>query len=274
MNQLFYHGRLAVLAGLFAAFGASAWAAAMPSALTADDIMRKAVSRAEERTSHPSQPEYFYTKHTITEDLDNRGRVKDRKDRLYEVTVADGFSNLKLLQLNGQNVTNAVLKKQAEHEAAERQKITDVKPGQKGDGRENYVTAEMVGRFNFSLASQQVLNGRNTYMLTFEPKRGLAEKKLTDRFINQMAGTVWIDAEDFEIAHAEIHLQSEITLWGGMVGTLRHCRFTLERTRLPDGTWVNSFSHGIFEGRKLLEPMMIRTRSESSNFRHSSLAEQ
>jgi hypothetical protein len=102
----------------------------------------------------------------------------------------------------------------------------------------------------------------------------MAVKKLTDRFVNQMAGTAWIDAEDFEIARAEIHLKAEVALWGGMVGTLRHCRFTLERTRLTDGSWFNSYSHGIFEGRKLLEPMLIRTRSESSNFRQASATAQ
>jgi hypothetical protein len=116
------------------------------------------------------------------------------------------------------------------------------------------------------------LRGRKTYVLTFEPKNDLPVKKLADRFLNQIAGTVWIDAEDFEIARAEIHLKSEVTLWGGVIGTLRHCRFTLERTRLPDGVWFNSSSHGIFEGRKLLEPMLIRTHSESTNFHPASLA--
>ena len=105
-------------------------------------------------------------------------------------------------------------------------------------------------------------------MLSFKPKSGeLPNHKLTDRFLNQIAGKVWIDATDFEIAHAELRLQAEVTLWGGLIGTLRQCSYTLERTRLDDGSWFNLASHGYFEGRKLLSPMAIRTQSASSNFR-------
>ncbi len=45
-------------------------------------------------------------------------------------------------------------------------------------------------------------------------------------------------------------------------------------TRFADGSWFNSYSHGIFEGRKLLEPMPVCTRSESSNLGQASLASQ
>ncbi|HEX3797442.1 MAG TPA: hypothetical protein VH413_01975 [Verrucomicrobiae bacterium] len=265
MNRLRYIWLL-----LFAALPVSGGAAAMSSTLSADDIMAKAVARAESPVNHEARPDYFYTKKTVTEDLDSKGHVKERKERVYEVSVAAGLSYLKLLEMNGQSLSTAELKKQADHEAAERQKLADAKPGQKGDERENFLTADLVQRFNFTLAGEQMINGRRAYILSFDPKPGMPVKKLTDRFVNQMAGTALIDAEDFEIARAEIHLKGEVSLWGGVVGTLRHCRFTLERTRLADGSWFNSDSHGIFEGRKLLEPMLIRTHSESSNFRQAS----
>jgi hypothetical protein len=274
MKRLFHYSRLVLLAGLFVAPGFSAPATTMSPALSADDIMAKAVSRAESLGLRESRPDYFYTKKTITEDLDTKGHVKERKERLYQVSVAAGLSYLKLLQLNGQDLSTAELKKQAEHETAERQKLADAKPGQKGDERENFLTADLVQRFNFSVSGEELINGRKAYVISFDPKPNNGVKKLTDRFVNQMAGTAWIDAEDFEIARAELHLKAEVTLWGGMVGTLRHCRFTLERTRLADGSWFNSYSHGIFEGRKLLEPMLIRTRSESSNFRQASATAQ
>lgn len=235
--------------------------------------MAKAVERAEAVRSHDSHLPYLYTKHTVTEDLDMRGHVKDRKEKLYQVSVESGLSYLKLLQLNGQSLSASESKKQEEHEAAERQKMTDGKFVSKGgDLREDFLTAELVAKYNFSLADQKTINGRTAYELVFIPKPGLTIKKFTDRFANQIAGTVWIDAEDFEISRAEIHLQGEVTLWGGMIGALKHCRYTIERTRMPDGIWFSSLSHGIFEGRKLMEPLLIRTRSESSNFHHASLA--
>ena len=265
MHRAFGHIRV-VLAGLLAAFPLMGLAATAGSALTPDEIVHRAVQRAESPASHELRPNYSYTKHTVTDDLDATGHIKARKEKLYSVSVEAGLSYLKLLQYNGQNLSAAELKKEDERDAAERQKMLDAKPGHKGDERENFLTAELAAKYNYTLVDEPSINGRLAYQLAFEPKPNLPVKHLTDRFANQMAGRVWIDAEDFEIARAEVHLKSEVTLWGGMVGTLRHCRYTLERTRMADGTWFNSDSHGIFEGRKLIEPMLIRTRSESSNF--------
>jgi hypothetical protein len=240
--------------------------------LSAEEIMRRAVERAESPGCRAERPDYQYRKHTISEEVDKKGRLKEHKEKLYDVLVQSGFSSLKLLQVNGQDLPPEELKKQAEHDDAERAKLADTKPDKRGDNRENFLTAELVSKYKFTLVEQKQLKDRPTYVLSFEPKANLPIKKLTDRFVNHIAGTVWIDAEDFEIAKADLHLQGEVPLWGGIIGTLRRCDFTLQRIRLSDGVWFSSFSHGIFEGRKLLEPMLIKTMSESSDFRRVALA--
>lgn len=267
MNRLFTQIPALRVAVLLAFLPFCARASVTEPALTADQIMQKAVARQALSALHGSRTNYAYSRRTSLEDIDTKGRVKDHKDKVFDVSVESGLTYLKLIELNGQKLSASALKKENDREAAERQKLMDAKPGKKGDERENFLTSELVQRFRFTTTGQETVNGRSAYVLVFEPKPNLPVKSLTDRFINQMAGTVWIDAEDFEIARAEVHLQSEISLWGGFVGTLRHCRYTLDRTRLADGTWFNQTSHGIFEGRKLLEPMMIRTRMEASDFR-------
>jgi hypothetical protein len=248
-------------------------AARAAAALSADDIMQRAVQRAESPESRVGRPDYLYRKMTVTEEMDSKGRLKDRQEKVYDVSVEAGLSQLKLIQLNGQELSPTERKKENEREVAERQKMTDAKPGQKGDERENFLTADLVAKYKFTLTGQKNIDGRNTYELAFEPKdSNLPIHKLTDRFLNQVAGTVLIDAQDFEISRADLHLKGEVTLWGGMIGTLTQCNYTLSRTRLSDGVWFNSFSHGYFEGRKLLEPMVIRTRSQSTDFRRRDLA--
>jgi hypothetical protein len=265
--------RAAVVAALAAlALGPGPTARGQAS-LSADDIMQRAIQRAESADTGASRPEYVYRKHSVTEQMDGKGQLKDRQEKLYDVTVEAGLSQLRLVQLNGKELSAAERKKEDAKESADRQKMTDAKPGQKGDERENFLTADLAAKYKFSLRGQKTLDGRSAYELAFEPKsKNLPVHKLTDRFLNQLAGTVWIDAEEFEIVRAEIHLLGEVTLWGGMIGTLNQCDYTLGRTRLPDGVWFNSFSHGYFEGRKLLEPVLIRTRSQSTDFRRRNLA--
>jgi hypothetical protein len=241
--------------------------------LSPEEIMQKAVQRAESPLSHEARPDYRYTKRSVTEELDKHGTVKDRTEKVFEVAVISGLSHLRLVGFNGQKLSAAELKKQDDREAAERARLAHSKPGQKGDERENFLTSELVARFKFTLLGMESVNGRPAFKLSYEPRDTNAPaRKIAERFLNQMAGTVWIDAREFEIARAEVHLLAEVTLWAGIIGTLRECSYTLERTRLRDGTWFNHSSRGIFEGRKLLDSMLIRTRSDSSDFRRATLA--
>jgi hypothetical protein len=243
------------------------------TSLSADDIMARAVERAESPAARAGRPDYRYTRHTVTDELDAQGRLKERREKLYEVRVQSGLSRLKLVQLNGQSLSTEEQKKQDAQDLAARQKMTDAKPGQKGDERENFLTSDLVAKYKFKLLREVSVNGRAAYELAFEPANpSLPANHLTDRFLNQIAGTVWIDAQEFEIARAEVHLLGEVDLWGGMIGTLTQCSYTLERVRQPDGAWFNGLSRGFFEGRKLLEPMLIRTRSEATDFQRLDLA--
>jgi hypothetical protein len=262
---------LLILAGLLVA--SPLWAANSAAPLTADQIIQKAVKRSAADNLPHARPNYNYENHTVVDKLDSNGRLKEHTEKMYEVVVDSGLSYLKLLQVNGQNLSPAQLKKQDERDIAERQKMTDAGPGKKGDEREIFLNADLAARYKFTLVEQKVINGRNAYVLAFSPKSGdLPVHKLTDRLFNNIAGKLWIDAEDFEIARAEAHLQSEITLWGGIIGTLKQSDFTLERVRLPEGVWFSSYTHGYFEGRKLLEPIVYRTRTQSSHFRRATLA--
>ena len=123
--------------------------------LSADQIIQKAVERSRTVNALHARPNYFYDKHTVREDLDSNGVLKERTEKGYEVTVESGMSYLKLTQVNGKNLSPAEQKKQNDREIAERQKMTDAKPGQKGDERENFLTADLVSRYQFTLLGQK-----------------------------------------------------------------------------------------------------------------------
>jgi len=236
--------------------------------LSPAQIMSKAIERAQQLESDRGRPDYVYTKLSITEELDDKGRVKDRKQKRYQVLFHSGLSYLKLMKVEGQNLSAAELRKQQDHELAERQKLTQTKFAKGGDNRENFLTPELVAKYRFTLIGSECVHGRPTYELKFEPKApDLPVKQMIDRLLNHLSGTVWIDEEEFEIAKAEAHLDSEVTLWGGVLASLKRVTLCLERTRIDDGVWFNRATTGDFEGRRLLDPTRIRIKSESNNFR-------
>src|ERR1051325_5245285 len=241
-------------------------AALAQSGASADAIVQKAVARAQNSEVRPGKGAYTYTKLTVTEELDSSGKVKERKQKVYQVNFRNGATYARLVEVNGRPPAEADLKKQAENESSARQ-MTGSKAS-KGDNRENFLTPEIVERFDFTLIGQTNINGRATYQIGFHPRNPApASHHMIDRLLDRISGTVWIDAGEYEIARAELRLGSEVNLLGGVVGSLKKLAYTMTRTRVADGLWFNTSSVGDFEGRKLIDAMRIKTSSQAINFR-------
>jgi len=241
------------------------------SPLTADEVVQKAVARGQQ-DQQGSVPDFTYRKQTVTDELDGAGKVKEHREKVYEISYRDGLSHATLLQVNGHLPSEADLKQQSDNEGSVRQ-LTGEKRA-KGDNRENFLTADLVARFDFQLIGETNLNGRATYQISFEPKNPrLPVHRMVDRLLNQISGTLWIDANEFEVARAEISLRSEVNLLGGIIGSLKKLDYTLERTRVAEGVWFSTLSNGDFQGRKLLDPTHIKTKSQSVHFRRVAMSE-
>jgi hypothetical protein len=248
---------------IFALLGQSQ--ARAESSLTADEVVQKAVSRGQQ-DQQGAVPNFTYRKTTLTEQLDGSGKVKERREKLYEISYRDGLSHSTLLEVNGHAPSDTDLKQQSDNEMSVRQ-ITGEKKQVQGDNRENFLTADLAARFDFTLLAVTNVNGRAAYEISFQPKNPqLPVHRMVDRLLNQISGTLWIDAEEFEVARADVSLRSEVNLLGGIIGSLKKLSYTLERTRVADGVWFSTLSNGDFQGRKLLDPTHIKTKSQSVHF--------
>lgn len=232
---------------------------------SADEVIQKTVARAQR--AEACKGAYTYTKLTVTEEFDSAGKVKERKEKVYQVNFHNGATYAKLVEVNGHPPAEADLKKQAENESNARQ-MTGKSKSNKGDSRETFLTPEIVERFDFRLVGQTNVNGRATYQVAFQPKNPPPPSHhMVDKLLDRISGTICIDAEEFEIARAEIQLGSEVSLLGGVVGSLKKLVYSMTRTRIADGLWFNTSSVGDFEGRKLIDAMRIKTSSQAINFR-------
>ena len=233
--------------------------------LTCDQVIQKALERASSIRHEPNS-DYTYTKVNVTEELDGKGKVKQRKKRVFQVSFRGGTTSVKLIQVDGHSPAGADLKNQAETQSGMRQLFG--KPNSGEDNRESILTLEVVARFDFVLVGQACLNGRPAYQIHFAPKTTEPPvRHMIDRLLDRISGTLWIDSEEFEVARADLELGSEVDFLGGVLGSLRKVVYSMTRIRVADGLWLHSVSCGDFEGRKLLDSMRIKTKSESTNFR-------
>ena len=260
----FLSDRLAFLSVLFLSTLLS-FSATAPTALSAGEIIKKTIARAQATQGANTRSNYSYIKRAVTEELDNNGTVKDKKEKLF--FFKSGYGYLQQVKVNGAALSGAELKKQEESILKDSSQVTSSKTGKRDDNWERFLTPELVAKYQFTLVERAEVNGRPTYVLSFQPLSNLPVKHISDRLANQIFGKVWIDEREFEIARAEIGLQSEVSLWGGVLGALKKFSYTLVRTRVDENVWFNSLTHGDFVGRKLLDSTHVKLRSESSNFK-------
>ena len=254
---------------LVAGTGLFASPAQLPVELTTDQIVQRALSRAQLVQEWKRHTNYAYQKITVVEELDGKGRVKTSKEKLLQ--YESGVSTLKELKKNGKAVPLPV-KREAEAEAtADRQHVTRSPRTRRDDNWGEYLNKELTARYTFQLVGREDVAGRPAYVLTFQPRSdNLPVKQITDRLLNRLRGKVWVDAGEFEVAKAEIDLLDEVTMWGGVLGAMKKFSFDIERTRVDD-VWFNRISNFEMEGRKLLDGTRLRVKSEASNFRKSVL---
>ena len=257
-----------IVAILLAAAGLSRPRAALgESQPSSEAIIQKALARAQQAEFTSDRHDYTYTKVSVTEELDGGGKLKERKEKMYQVYFKGGTTHVNLLEVNGRPPAPSDMRKQADTDSSLRQLLGQPKSAT-GDNRESFLTPELAARFDFQLLDLENLNGRETYRIAFRPKSPPAPAhRVVDRLLDRISGTIWIDSEEFEVARADVRLGSEVDLLGGMVGCLKKLVFTMIRTRVADGIWLNSFSSADVEARKLLDSMRIKTKSQSSNFK-------
>lgn len=256
----------ATLAVLLYAQGVAQRCAAAEPPATAEAIIQKAVQRAESTRSSAAHANYTYTKLNVTEELDGNGKVKRRKERVFQVYFRAGATSVKLLEVNGHAPAESDLKFQSQTQSNVHQWLGQ--PASGGDNRENFLTPELAARFDYALVGTSTLNGRKAYQVTFRPKTPEPPvHRIVDRLLDHVSGTLWIDADEFEVARADVQLGSDVDFLGGLIGCLHKLAYSITRVRMADGVWLHSLSSGDFEGRKLLDPMRIKIKSESSNFR-------
>lgn len=248
----------------------SAMASSTPTStngLTQKEIIQKAVERTQRGPAATDCMGYTCRKVSVTEELDPSGRVRQRKERVYQISVQPGSTSSQLVAVDGHAPGVADLKRQGENELNLRQVLGGTKDTRnlRGDG---FLTEDLVSRFDFTLLEQQLVNGRAAYRLSFQPKNpGPPVRRFVDRLLNHISGTLWIDVEEFELARADVRLGAEVDFLGGVAGCLRKLAYTVTRTRVGNGLWMNTSSNGDFEGRKLLDSRRVKMKSQITGIR-------
>jgi hypothetical protein len=233
------------------------------------EVTRKLIEHSHNLAATDGGPRYIYPKRTLIEHLDSSSQATDSEERLYEVTLIGGVPLNRLLKITSREMTPDELRAEQEREERFQQHVSSMDPKKMVARREGLVSAELLDHFQFTVSKRIQLNGRTTLVVDFKPKDNPdPPKSIRDRVLNRVAGTLWVDEQDWELAKASAQLTETISMgWFGLLGSLSQCQFTLDRQRLPDDIWVNTKQLWALQFRRLTSTTRIRVTESSKGFR-------
>ncbi len=240
--------------------------AAESSPLTADQVIEKLLERSRSTPDRIAAQCHGCTRVSLIEERDSRGEIKERVSREFEVELHGARQQLRLLRLNDRAPTEKEAKKELEKEAEVRKDYSE----RKGRGRAkgpDFLDEGILLRYRYELVGMETNNGRASYLLKFQPKFKGSGKDIQDRALNLLAGRLWVDAVEFELAGVDAQLVDRLEVLAGIVGDLERLDFTLDRCRLEDGFWFNRSLKLRLDGRKLMSHFRVNSVIEQRDFK-------
>jgi hypothetical protein len=242
---------------LFAAFSSMGFGAENPSS-TLDSILQHVIARTklDADNDRAFNQTYSYSREKITEYRDGSGELKKREDK-----IGTHQPNPAAVPLVSAATADADLPKSTG--------VSDTRSnvhGQAFKKNDLLLNEDLVKRFQFTIVGQETLNGRQTLMIDFVPvKKDLPEHNLKDRFINKAAGRIWVDAEDYTLAKATLHLTRPVDVAYGIVGSIWKFDYGFERTKTDDGFWFTSKVNWHLEGREVVVNRIVDYHEQMTN---------
>ena len=232
-------------------------------------VIQRMLQRANDTAPAREASRYAYEKRSVAEDLDDNGTPVKTTRKAYQVTPIQGVPFARLIRINDRELNLEELKAQDRKEQEFRRKLAGKDPKGAATEDEEILNPKLIERYEFKVEKRDWRDHRPVLVLSFCPKKtSRLEKSVEDKVLNRLAGQLWVDEAEAEVAEVRVGLTEDLSLgWFGMIGSLKQCDVTMERQRLPDDVWVNK-SFGIsLGGRKVFTSMRYRVLEEFSNFR-------
>jgi hypothetical protein len=245
-----------------------------PSLPRPEDVVHKVVERAKawKEKDENEEKQLSYSERMVTVKLQADGAPKDREEKVYQVTPVKGEPTPTLVLKNGKPPSASDLKE----EEARLRKEREASQKRKDSDPDNTIelNEDLVGRYDFEMVGEEVVEGRPAFVLTFKPKsKNLPVRRKLDYALNRIDGKVWVDQEDYEIAKADMRLTESAQLWWGLLASLREFTLSFEQTKLPEGCWFVKHFDMRVDVRFLLARIHQKQEDWLSDFKESSSLE-
>jgi len=198
---------------------------------------------------------YAFTQTDTEIDTDSRGRVKEKRERTYEVFFMEGGAIRTLVAVNGHPLSD-------EEAREERERVTKVirereeripKAAEKKAGSDDPSLAHILRVCRFVNPRRERFRGRDALVYEFEPSPDEKAHGRVESWVQKLQGTVWIDEAAKGILRAEVRTTDSIKVVGGLLISFKPgASFVFEQELVNGETWLPTYTEVNAAARLLL----------------------
>ena len=188
---------------------------------------------------------YIFHRRDEEQDADESGKIKKTSVSEYEVFFVGPWQIERLLAKNGKPLTDFEKKKEDESVAKQEKKARErVQREESGEEPEKdaFTPAKFLAADRFYNLRRDTLNGHEVYAFDFEPRPDFKPHNLTEKVLQSLGGTLWIDEQAKQPVRLEAHLSDGMKLLGGVVGSVKKgANIVFEEQKVNDEVWMPSY---------------------------------
>jgi hypothetical protein len=208
--------------------------------------------QAHQRELDKVRENYTFREVQQTDDLDSSGHVKKTETEEHEIFFVNSHHIERLVKKNGKDLTPDEEKKETERVTKDVEKATKLQPGKSMEGDEISIT-RILAIMKLSNPRRVSLNGRDTIAFDFIGDPHAQTHGLAEDASKKMAGTVWMDEKDREVAKLTVHFDENFHVGGGLVANIQAgSSFQFEQAKINNELWLPTGGEAHLQARVLL----------------------
>lgn len=196
---------------------------------------------------------YTYTETITSRELDSSGQMRSKETETFELTFYKGARIRRKVAKDGKPLSakdeaeeqkrvekriREIEKREAE-KAREAGKEPDFDHDDSGERNKRMTISDVLRASKLTSPRREWFRGRDVIVFDFEPLPGYKPQKNYEKLFGKMAGAIWVDPVDRQVARVEARLIEAYKIGGGMLASLKEgANFVIEQERVNQEIWL------------------------------------
>jgi len=197
---------------------------------------------------------YTYRSSRAVQEIDSSGKVTKTESEDNEVFFVNTHRIERTVKKDGKPLNDHDQQKEQERVNKLVEKAQTVPPGQPLEHQEGSISiTHLLDIMDVSNPRRETFRGRSTIVFDFAGKHDAKTHGLAEDASKKIAGTLWVDEKDRQVARMEAHFTDNFHVAGGFLANVQKgSSFYFDQAQVNGEIWFPTGAEGHIEARVLL----------------------